>query len=72
MPSITWAARMPELDNNTLVNMMAALDLGCKHLLGNFDTAPKIERALVMRSSAQLRQASARWLSLSTWRCMRS
>ena len=39
MPLITWADRMPELDNDTLVNMMAALDLGCRHLSGNFDTA---------------------------------
>ena len=29
---------MSEFDNNTLVNMMTAIDLGCRHLSGNFDT----------------------------------
>ena len=30
---------MAELDNTTVTNMMTALDLGCKHLSGSFDTA---------------------------------
>ena len=30
---------MLEFDDKTRANMMTALDLGCKHLSGNFDTA---------------------------------
>ncbi|MBR1144723.1 hypothetical protein [Bradyrhizobium sp. AUGA SZCCT0431] len=30
---------MLEFDDNTQANMMTALNLGCKHLSGNFDTA---------------------------------
>jgi hypothetical protein len=54
---------MSEFDNNTLVNMMTAIDLGCRHLSGNFDTV-QIERALVMRSSAKPSaiQAMIGWL----------
>ena len=30
---------MAEFDNTTVTNMTTALDLGCKHLSGSFDTA---------------------------------
>ena len=30
---------MPEFDNTTVTKMTTAIDLGCKHLSGHFDTA---------------------------------
>lgn len=49
---------MGEFDNTTVTNMTTALDLGCKHLSGSFDTGQnrtRISNAIVGAARRALR-----------------